>query len=256
MKKALVLCSVFYLSSCVYAGEVDVLSGRRSFFDAFQSNGIDFRDNTPKLVKTEYINEKSFKKDEILTAFKGYSVLSDKTFVRSYYVNEKVRAVGNVVLSNVSVPYHFYNNQTLNILGYTWIDGVKYSLVATNELPNYAVLFNSETGKLYHQTGQIKDGRLVLLRQEFVASNPNFRFEPVFTTTTEQSKPIKGFDIKYDGLRLNRMWFVYFDYASSTTGGFKEYDFPKKPGLLKIGDVKIRVLAVDDQRIDYMVLSD
>lgn len=256
MKKALVLCSLFYLSSCVYAGEVDVMGSRRSFFDSFQSHSIDFRDNSPHLVKTEYINEKSFKRNEILTAFKGYSVLSDKTFVRSYYVTEKVRAVGNVVLSNVSAPYHFKNNETMNILGYTWIDGVKYSLVATNELPNYVVLFNSESGKLYNQTGHIKDGRLVLLRQDFVPSNPDFRFEPVFTTTTEQTKPIKGFDIKYDGLRLNRMWFVYYDYASSTSGGFKEYDFPKKPGLLTIGNVKIRVLAVDDQRIDYMVLAD
>lgn len=256
MKKALVLCSLLYLSSCVYAGEVDVLSSRRTFFDSFQTYGIDFRDNAPHLVKTEEINEKSFKRNEILTAFKGYSVLSDKTFVRTYYVTEKVRAVGDVVLSNVSTPYRYKNNQTFNILGYTWIDGVKYSLVATNELPNYVALFNSETGKLYHNTGVIKDGRLSLLRQEFLASNPNFRFEPVFITTTEQSKPIKGFDIKYDGLRLNRMWFVYYDYASSTSGGFKEYDFPKKPGLLKIGNVKIRVLAVDDQRVDYMVLSD
>lgn len=256
MKKSFVLCSLFFLSACIYAGEVEVMESRRSFFDAFQSYDVKFRNNEPKLVKTEYINEKSFKQNEILTAFKGYSVLSDKTFVRDYYVTEKVRAVGDVVMSNVSTPYVFKNNQTFNILGYVNIDDVRYSIVESNELPNFVVLFNSENGKLYKYTGQLKDGRLVLLRQEFVPSNPNFRFEPIFTTTTTQTKPVKGFDIKYDGVRLDRMWFVYYDYASSTSGGFKEYDFPKKKGLLTIGNVKIRVLFADNQRLDYMVLSD
>lgn len=256
MKKTFVLCSLFFLGACVYAGEVDVMDNRRAFFDSFQSYAINVHNTAPKLVKSEDVNEKSFKRNQILTAFKGYSVLSDKIFVRNYYVSEKVRAVGNVVMSNVSAPYGFKNNQTLDIIGHVKIDGVKYGLVQTNELPNFVVLYNVENGKVYKHTGQIKDGRLVLLRQDFVLSNPDFRFEPVFITTTEQTKPLKGFDIKYDGIRLNRMWFVAYDYASSTSGGFKEYDFPNKAGLLTIGDVKIRVLTADDQRVDYMVLSD
>lgn len=256
MKKTFVLCSLFFLSACVYAGEVDVMDNRRSFFDSFQSYAIEVHNNAPKLVKTEDVNEKSFRRNQILTAFKGYSVLSDKIFVRNYFVSEKMRAVGNVVMSNVSVPYSFKNNQTLDIIGYVKIDGVRYGLLPTNELPNFVVLYNAENGKVYKHTGQIKDGRLILLRQDFVLSNPDFRFEPVFITKTEQTKPVKGFDIKYDGIRLNRMWFVYYEYGSSTSGGFKEYDFPNKAGLLTIGGVKIRILTADDQRIDYMVLSD
>lgn len=256
MKKTFVLCSLFFLGACVYAGEVDVMDNRRAFFDSFQSYAISVHNSAPKLVKSENVNEKSFRRNQILTAFKGYSVLSDKIFERKYYVAEKMRAVGNVVMSNVSAPYGFKNNQTLDIIGYVKIDGVKYGLLPTNELPNFVVLYNVENGKVYKHTGQINDGRLVLLRQDFILSNPDFHFEPVFITTTEQTKPIKGFDIKYDGIRLNRLWFVSYDYASSTSGGFREHDFPNKPGLLTIDNIKIRILRADDQRIDYMVLSD
>ncbi len=255
MKKAFVLCTLLCLNACVYAGEIDVWSGRRTWFDNFNSYSIDYKNNVRNLVKTENVNEKSFKYNELRTAFKGYSVLSDKTFARSYYVTEKIRAVGDVVLSNVSAPYAYKNNETLEILGYVTIDGVEYSLIPTH-LEDFVVLADSKTGKIYEHTGMInKNKRLVLLRQEFVVNNKNFRFEPVFITKTEQSKPTKGFDIKYDGIRMERMWFVYYDYADATTGDFKEYSFPAKPGLINIRGVKIRILSVDDQRIDYMVIE-
>lgn len=254
MKKAFILCALLCLNACVYAGEVDVWSGRRAWFDKFNSIDIDYKDNAPKLVKTEDINEKSFKVNELRTAFKGYSVLSDKTFERSYFVTEKVRAAGNVVLSNVSVPYEYKNNQTFNIIGYVTIDGLKYMVLPT-QMEDFVVLAEEKTGKIYYQTGMIKNKRLVLLRQEFVSNNDKFRFEPVFITKTEQSKPIKGFDIKYDGVRLGRMWFIYYDYEDSTTGGFKEYSFPAKPGMINIKGVKLRILSVDDQRVDYMVIE-
>lgn len=254
MKKALILCAFLCLNACVYAGEVDVLSGRRSLFDWFNSYAITYQDNATKLVKTDNINEKSFKYNELQTAFKGYSVLSDKTFSRNYYVTEKVRAVGNVILSNSSSPYKYYNNQTFNIIGTVTIDGEDYNLIPT-DLENFVVLYNNKTGKLYDQTGMIKNKRLVLLRQRFIPDNEQFRFESVFITKTEQSKPEKGFDIKFDGVKLQRMWFIYYDYADANTGDFEEYSFPAKPGMVNINGVKLRILSVDEQRVDYMVIK-
>lgn len=254
MKKLLVLCSLIYVSACVYAGDVDVWSGRNKWVESFQTYSISYWTDEPKLVKTQMINEKSFKKDEIRTAFKGYSVLSDKTFERSYFVSEKMKANMNVVLSNASAPYKFKANEVRKIIGTVNIDGVQYRLLPT-DLEDFVILVEPN-GEVWHKTGRIKDGRLVVLGQDFVSSNPQFRFEPVFISTTTQTRPIKGFDIKYDGIRLDRMWFTYFDYATNTAGGFREYSFPKKPGLLTIDEVKIRVLEADNQRVDYMVLAD
>lgn len=254
MKKAFILCTLLCLNACVYAGEIDVWSGRRAWFDNFNSFSIDYKNNAANLVKTDYVNEKSFKVNELRTAFKGYSVLSDKTFERRYFVTEKVRANANVALSSASAPYVYKRNETFDVIGTVTVDGITYNLIPTN-LENFVVLADAKDGKLYSQTGMIKNNRLVLLRQEYVADNKNFRFEPVFITKTEQSKPVKGFDIKYDGVRLERMWFVYYDYEDSTTGEFKEYSFPAKPGMINIKGVKLRILSVDDQRIDYMVIE-
>lgn len=254
MKKAFILCALWCLNACVYAGEIDVWSGRRALFDKFNSYSIDYKNNVANLVKTENINEKSFKYNELQTAFKGYSVLSDKTFVRQYFVTQKVRAVGDVVLSNVSAPYQYKNNETFDIIGYVTIDGVQYGLVPTH-LKDFVVLFDAQSGYLYDQTGMIKDNRLILLRQRFVSDNDKFHFEPVYITKTEQSKPVKGFDIKFDGVRLKRMFFVYYNYADATTGSFTEYSFPAQPSIIDVDGVKLRVLAVDDQHLDYMVMK-
>lgn len=254
MKKLLILCSLIYVSACVYAGDVNVLGARNNWIESFQSYSIRYWTKEPKLVKTQMINEKSFKKDQILTAFKGYSVLSDKTFERSYYVTEKIKANMNVTLSNSSAPYRVKANEVREIIGTSVIDGIEYRLVPT-DLADFVLLIKPD-GEIWRKTGRIKNGRLVVLRQDFVSSNPKFRFEPVFITTTNQGRPVKGFDIKYDGIRLDRMWFTYFDYATEVAGGFREYSFPAKPGLLTIGEVKLRVLFADNQKIDYMVLAD
>lgn len=254
MKKAFILCALWCLNACVYAGEIDVWSGRRAWFDNFNSFSIDYSDNDTKLVKSDYVTEKSYKANELRTAFKGYSVLSDKTLMRNYYVREQVRANCDNVLSSVSAPYIFKNNEVFNVIGSVNIDGAQYNLVPTN-LEDFVVLADKKDGKLYPQTGMIKNKRLILLRQEFVSSNKDFRLVPVFITKVEQSKPVKGFDIKYDGIRLKRMWFVYYDYADATTGDFTEYSFPAKTGMVNINGVKLRILAVDDQRIDYMVIE-
>ena len=255
MKKAFILCALLCLNACVYAGEVDVWSGRRAWFDNFNSFSIDYTNNVTKLVKSEYVSEKSYKIGELRTAFKGYSVLSDKTMLRNYYVREQVRADGDVTLSSVSAPYVYHNNETFNVIGSVNMNGVRYNLIPT-QLEDFVVLANNSNGKLYPYTGMIKNKRLILLREEYVPDNKDFRLMPVFITKVEQSKPVKGFDIKYDGVRLKRMWFVYYDYENDSSGDFKEYSFPAKPGLVNIRGVKLRILSVDEQRIDYMIVED
>lgn len=253
MKNILVLCGLFYLSACVYAGDVNVWKGRGDWVESFQTYPLTYWSHEPKLVKITAINEKTYAVGEIRTAFKGYSVLSEKTFDRSYFVTEKVKANMNVTFSSVSAPYRYKKNHLEDIIASTTIDGKDYRLIKT-DLKDF-VLVVDDDGKFW-KGGQIRNNRLQILAIDYIPSNLKFRFEPVMITTTEQSRPNKGFDIKYDGVKLNRMWFTYFDYATDTAGGFREYSFPKKPGLLTIGEAKIRVLDADDQRIDYMIISE
>lgn len=254
MKKAILLCTLWGLGACVYAGEMDIWSSRRAMFDNFNSYGIDYQSSSNNLVKTEYVNERSFKAGEVLTAYKGDSVLSDKTFSRQFYVTKKIRAVGDVVLSNISSPYVYKNNQTFDIIGYVNINGVQYSLVPT-DLENFVVLADTKNGQIYPQTGMIKNDRLILLRQDFLLDNKSFHFAPVFITKSEQTKPVKGFEIKYDGVRLDRIWFIYYDYSNSEKAKLEELSYPIQTKNIDINDVKIRLLSVGDKKIDYMIME-
>lgn len=254
MKKAFILCTLLCLNACVYAGEIDVWSGRRAWFDNINSYSIDYKNNAGNLVKSDYVSEKSYKIGELRTAFKGYSVLSDKIILRNYYVKEQVRANMDGTLSSASAPYVFHRNQVVNVVGTVNIDGTSYSLVPTF-IKDFVVLADNSNGEIYPYTGMIKNKRLVLLRQEYVSDQKGFRLLPVYLTRIEQSKPVDGFDVKYDGIRMNRMWFIYYDYDDNVSGEFKEYSFPAKIGLINLRGVKLRILSVDEQRIDYMIVD-
>lgn len=63
-------------------------------------------------------------------------------------------------------------------------------------------------GQLFDEIGQIRNGRLAVLDATFVPTPDTLRMYPVKTSKTEQTKPVKGFDIKYDGVRDGKMWFT------------------------------------------------
>lgn len=253
MKKLLAFCCAVLVSACSLDEGLEFWEKRGAWVESFQTYAIKEWPSERRLVKTSEVNEKSAEPGSIRTVFRGYSLLSDKTFRRSYYVLERVRANMNATLSSVSVPYRFKKNQLADIVGTSNIDGEEYRLIKT-DLDDFVLLIDQD-GKFY-RSGQIRNGRLAVLDVDYIVSNPDFRLVPVMITSTSQTAPVKGFDIKYDGLRLNRIWFTYFDYSTDKAGGFQDYSFPKEPGLITLGDVQFRVLQADDQRLDYMLISD
>ena len=119
------------------------------------------------------------------------------------------------------------------------------------------VLINGD-GMPYEKMGQIRNGRLVLMLPDYIPYPANFYFEPVITSKTEQTKPVKGYDIKYGGVKLDRMLFTYYDYSSSggDNGRFENISFPNKPGLIDIYGVGIKVLHAGNQKLDYILMPE
>ena len=78
----------------------------------------------------------------------------------------------------------------------------------------------------------------------FVPSPDNLRMEPVKVTRSEQTKPVKGYDIKYQGVNLDRMMFTYYDYSQyqdADMGEFEDINFPLARMTVNINGVKIKV---------------
>ena len=83
--------------------------------------------------------------------------------------------------------------------------------------------------------------------------------EPVKVTRSEQTKPVKGYDIKYQGVNLDRMMFTYYDYSQyqdADMGEFEDINFPLARMTVNINGVKIKVLNADRHKLEYILLED
>lgn len=258
MKKILVFFALFVLSACVYAGEVSVWDARKGWLERIHSYPIEYFDQGSTLVKTEYITEKNFPTNEILTAYVGYTVVDAKTYQKDLYATDLLRANGRGVLNSASVPVVFAKNEEKKVIGQVIIDDVNYLLATSDKYSdNYVVLVDKE-GRVFHKMGQIRYKRLVLMNPEYVVFPESFRLEPVTTSKSEQTEPVKGFDIKYEGLKLDRMVFTYLDYADSQgdSGRFENLSYPKNAKNIDIKGVGIKVLHASNKKLDYIILKD
>ena len=256
MKKIFALCGVLAVCGCVRAGSYDVVSIRNLPFEVWSSETISFYDDEPVLVKSEYINEKTFKKGEVLSVYTGYSMLSDKTFRRDIYQQNYVKADKDGVLNSASVPHIIKAGKLQKVIGSVSIDGEEYRLLPAG-LGDFVMMIDEEDN-LYNRMGQIKGSRLVLLDTIYVPTPEDIRFLPVTKTKVEQTKPVKGFDIKYDGVRMGRVWFTYLDYSKSSgdSGYFENISFPNKPGVVEIKGFGFKILSADNQKLDYIIVKD
>lgn len=258
MKKILVLFALFSLSACIYAGEVSVWDGRKGLMERIHSYPIEYFDQGAKLVKTEYITEKGYPTNEILTAYVGYTVVDTKVYRKDFYATDLLRANSKGILNSASVPVIFNKNQEKEVIGQVRIDDVDYLLVIADKYSDDYVVLVDKQGRLHNKMGQIRYKRLVLMTPDYVVFPESFRLEPVTTSKSEQTEPVKGFDIKYEGIKLDRMVFTYLDYADSKgdSGRFENFSYPKNAKNIDIKGVGIKVLHAGNQKLDYIILKD
>ncbi len=256
MKKISVLLSVMMLSGCFSAGDYNVLPQRNDIFKVWNGYRISFYDNdAPQLMKTEKIEENNFKPNVAQTVAKGNSVLNSKVYKKDYFAEVYLKPNKNGELNSSSVPVKLRADKKYKIIGEVVVDGETYRLIPS-EMPDYAVLVR-KNGDFYRQIGQIDGSYLVLVDSEFFPYPTDLRMVEVKNASATQSEAVNGFDVKYDGVKLDRVWFTYLDYSqgNSNSGMFKQISFPNKPGLIKINDIGFRVLEADDNHITYMVLQ-
>lgn len=254
--KKISLLFLLLISGCVYAGDYDVIDSRKNFFAAVNGYSVTPRDQEPKLVKAEYINEKNYKLNQSMTAFRGYSALNDKTYRRDVYQRTFLKPNMAGALNSGSVPYKFKPDDQFKIIGEVRIDGQRFRLAPT-DLDEFVFLIHDD-GRIYDKMGKLVGGNLVLMDPVFESFPAGLRMVEVASSRSEQTKPTKGFDVKYDGVKMDRVWFTYLDYSQGQgdKGSFENISFPNKPGLIEINGIGFRILHADNDRLDYMVLRD
>lgn len=257
MKRIFAFLTFLFVASCgISAEDYNFLPFRDALFKNIGSYPVTLVSSGQRLVGSEIIKEKNYKDGEILTAYRGYSVLRDKTYRRDIYAEDFVRANKRGVMNSASVPHIIKNGDTKTVVGEVDIKGTTYRIL-NSDLDGFVFLLKPD-GTVYNKMGQLKDNRLYLLDVDFVVTPEDLRFTEVRTTRSEQTPPSTGFDIKFDGVRLGRMWFTFMDYSLSqgqTNGLFENISFPARPGPVDINGIGIKVLSVDDQKIEYIILK-
>ena len=237
MRALKVLGLTLCLSGCIYAGEISLWPGRDDFIAGLSSYSIEYLDKDgPKLIKTETVTESDFAPNKMLTAYKGYSVADTKSYTRNYYTQESIVAPTDAVLVSGLSPLSIKADKKYDIIGRTDIDEVVYALVPNPEGKDVFLVKND--GTLLNQVGLIRGDKVKLL---------DTKYEMTW-----------GFEIKYAGLKLNRIVFTVMEYdqAGGESGNFVNYSYPNRPGEIDIRGLKIRVFEANDAKIEYMIVTD
>lgn len=256
MTKKFMPLFILLLTGCVYAGEIDVLPSRKGFFERLNSYSVERFNDQQEFVKTEHLNDKNYKLNQSMTAFRGYTVVNNKTYRRDWYQQNFVKPNRSGSLSSGGISQAYQKDEKQRVLGTVTIDGIEWRIIPGED--DEFVYMIDKDGKFNNRAGKLDGSRLILLDTEYEVLPDDLQMIDVAATSSMQTKPVLGFDVKYEGVKLDRIWFTYFDYASANggKGTFEEISFPNKPGLIEINGIGIRVLKADNERLDYMVIRD
>lgn len=257
MKKqivCLVLCSL--LSACIRAGDYDLAPVRKKIVNSMNGYGIDYQEQREEHIRRQGEREHDYVKNKAITVKKGEAVLSDKFFDRDTYRTFVYKVNKKGALHNQAYSMRLDNRAEYNILGWVTIDGERYSLIES-ELDDYVFLFD-DSGKFYNKAGYIKDGVLMILDEEVFAYPSDLRIKKIAKTRDEVSNIKDGYEIKYGGIKLDRIWFDYmaYDQVNNNGGVFEKINFPNKPGLIMINGKGLRILDANKDALTYMILKD
>lgn len=258
MKKVILLSCMLTLTACIRAGGNNFFPSRNQFVEDLQTMPITYYDNSMKMVKTELVTERNFPENTVLSAGVGYSVVDDKAFRKNHYARDVVRVICDGALDTNLAPIRYKKSQQLDLIGEVFVDGQRLALVPT-ENEKYVVLIDAE-GKPQRKMGQIRNNRLVLIDANLFAYPEDFAFETVMLSKVEQTTPLKGFDIKYGGLRGGYVSFIYYNFDTPSNDGqhdsgeFEVIAFPNRPGPVDVKGVKINIINATKDALDYMIL--
>ena len=256
MKKKIAYLSLCLLvAGCLRAGDYDLLPIRSKIVNAYMGYSVDFVEQDEELVSSQSEREHDYVLNKAITVRKGEAVLSDKFFNRDMYRSYIYRPTKKGTLQNQSFPMRLDDRKEYKVLGWSKIDGVEYSLLDSG-LDGYVFLFD-EKGNFYNRAGWIEDGRLRILDEEIFVYPSDMKMQTIARIRNEVSNIRNGYEVKYNGVKLDRIWFDYLAYdADDNDGGrFERISFPDKPGLITINGIGLRILKADEDTLTYMILQ-
>lgn len=254
MRKFITCCTlIITLAACVRAGDYDLLPFRKSIVNAVRGYSIhDF--NSEVYVGTADIRENETVMNKAITVKKGEDVLSDKLYDKSTYQKTVFVPNRKGSLNSLVAQMNLDPRKSYDITQWIKIDGTEYYLLEAGIGDSY-FLFN-ENGEFYERSGFMKDDTFFLMDEEVMVYPSDLRMNTLVKYRDQISNVRNGYEIKYAGAKLDRIWFDYLEYdGSDSSGDFEKISFPNKPGLITFNGKGLRVIKADDNSLTYMLLK-
>ncbi|MBE6443352.1 MAG: hypothetical protein E7020_01635 [Alphaproteobacteria bacterium] len=251
---SLLLC--VFLAGCIRAGDYDLMPVRSKILNSVNGISIEFNEGGEEFIASQALREHDYTLNKAITVQKGDAILSDKTFNKDTYRTWIYRPNKKGAINNHAFPMKLDNKKEYDVVGWSKVDGVRYSLLDSG-LDDYVFLFD-EHGNFYNKAGKIDDGVLKILDEEIFVYPSDVKMQTIAKMRDEVSNIKNGYEVKYGGVKLDRIWFDYMDYDQDYNSGgeFEKISFPNKPGLIMLNGKGLRVLKADKDTITYMVLTD
>ncbi len=250
----LLMCSL--LSGCIKAGDYDLMPVRKKIFNSINGYSVEYAEQGEELIRRKRERDHDYVLNKAVTVKKGEAILSDKYFDHDTYRTWVYKPNRKGALQNQSYPMRLDNKTEYNMLGWVTIDGVRYGLLDSG-LDDYVFLFD-DSGKFYHKAGRIEDGVLFVLDEEIFVYPADLKMQTIAKMRDEISNVKNGYEVKYNGVKLDRIWFDFMSYDEYDNNGgqFERLSFPNKPGLITINGMGFRILKADNKSLTYMLLKD
>ena len=257
MKKIFVVLMGVVLSGCSYYMKGDYTLGKRNTFnDFFYTYNIRYYDEGEfSGSDTESVTESNYEVGVEKHAVPGGIVVSSKIYTRKVYTDKIVRPTMKGAMVSYTVPVEFSDEKVYKVVGETIIDEKKLRLIEPNRIGD-VVLIDSE-GKIYPRIGRIYNDRLSLLNTAFLLEPRELKFRNDFERSGGTDEEVSGYEIRYKGIEDYK---IVFDYKTITPNGgnpmekSKTYKFPMYDKEVTIDDVRLEILNVGDNGLDYKIV--
>lgn len=253
MKKFAAILSVSMLAACVYAGNVDIWSGRNKIFQIWQTEDIFYYDtgaDEEYLTESKTITEEEIDRNQVLITKVNDVMLFSKTQRIDFYSSNKLTVNKDAVMSSSYTPVNIKKNSHFEVFGEVNLKGTTYMLVRQGKSND--ILLIDEQGGVFDRIGRVVDGRLAVLDIQFFVEPQDVLFTPVVNTRSEVSDVLTGYEIRYNGVVNNYVRFSYSTLGENKTT--EEFVFPTGQQTIEIKGFRINIIEAGYDKIEYVIL--
>ena len=244
------------ISSCTFnvGGRDDYDISTFQKLGAYKINPID---NNEKFVKTKKIIEKNYLIGKIQKAKVGEPVIKIKSYYKDFFRKERAQATDDITLESSGLPLNIYKNETYVVLGTVEYDNKTYDVVPINK-KNAALV--DKHGNISRKIAKLRKGYyLNILADDFFSNKPYAKILPILKDRTTLTEVSVEYEARYDGMKDNDYYITFMSYAPNSNqnqGSFETIKLQRGTNNIDLNGLKIRVIEVTPEQIEYMVLND